>query len=166
MQARVNKGTMKALSHCLQKCMVMRMTTSLTTKTLNQAPQNSFQLSEMFFTEKEKFQKNKSFLILALQTKFTSVVEICKTRFFHLFHLELNCRNGQILKLSKDGSPEANLDFIFHNKVPKSGSSTMKHILNYLSKRNKFALDHVRIVKFGYEDNLRLAHHIPKFRYV
>jgi len=64
----------------------------------------------------------------------------------------------------KDGSPEANLDFIFHNKVPKSGSSTMKHILNYLSKRNKFALDHVRIVKFGYEDNLRLAHHIPKFR--
>ena len=63
-----------------------------------------------------------------------------------------------------DGSPEANLDFIFHNKVPKSGSSTMKHILNYLSKRNKFALDHVRIVKFGYEDNLRLAHHIPKFR--
>jgi dermatan/chondrotin sulfate uronyl 2-O-sulfotransferase UST len=35
--------------------------------------------------------------------------------------------------------------FVFHNKMPKSGSTTMKHILSVLSERNNFILDHQRL---------------------
>jgi len=34
--------------------------------------------------------------------------------------------------------------FIFHNKLPKCGSSTMKNLLKLLGKRNNFKLDHQR----------------------
>ena len=37
-------------------------------------------------------------------------------------------------KFMPNGAEIPNPDFIFHNKVPKSGSSTMKHILKFLSK--------------------------------
>lgn len=37
-------------------------------------------------------------------------------------------------KFMPNGEQIPNPDFIFHNKVPKSGSSTMKHILKFLSK--------------------------------
>jgi len=56
------------------------------------------------------------------------------------------------------------LTFLFHNKLPKSGSSTMKHILQVLSKKNRFALDHVRIKKLDYDEDRRLLAHIEKFR--
>lgn len=62
------------------------------------------------------------------------------------------------------GMAPLNLDFVFHNKVPKSGSSTMKHILQALSRRNSFELDHVRIIKFDSRDNDELVTHIKKFR--
>lgn len=35
--------------------------------------------------------------------------------------------------------------FVFHNKMPKSGSSTMKFILTILAKANDFTLDHQRL---------------------
>ena len=37
-----------------------------------------------------------------------------------------------------NGGKIPNPDFIFHNKVPKSGSSTMKHILKFLAKQGLF----------------------------
>ena len=37
-------------------------------------------------------------------------------------------------KFMPNGGEIPNPDFIFHNKVPKSGSSTMKHIMKFLSK--------------------------------
>ena len=67
-------------------------------------------------------------------------------------------------ELTSFDKPPPNLDFIFHNKVPKSGSSTMKHILQFLSKKNGFVLDHVRIVKIGWTDSQRLIQHVKKFR--
>jgi len=42
------------------------------------------------------------------------------------------------------GSPPPNKKFVFHNKIPKAGSTTMKWLLVALSKRNKFVLDHAR----------------------
>ena len=34
--------------------------------------------------------------------------------------------------------------FVFHNKLPKSGSTTMKWLMSHLQKRNNFKLDHQR----------------------
>jgi dermatan/chondrotin sulfate uronyl 2-O-sulfotransferase UST len=42
------------------------------------------------------------------------------------------------------GTPPLNQRFVFHNKIPKAGSTTMKWLLVGLSKRNKFELDHQR----------------------
>ncbi|CAG5099159.1 Oidioi.mRNA.OKI2018_I69.XSR.g16304.t1.cds [Oikopleura dioica] len=42
-------------------------------------------------------------------------------------------------------SPPISTNFVFHNKMPKSGSTTMKHILSVLSKENNFILDHQRL---------------------
>lgn len=42
------------------------------------------------------------------------------------------------------GSPPKNPKFIFHNKIPKAGSTTMKWLLVALANKNKFHLDHVR----------------------
>ena len=42
------------------------------------------------------------------------------------------------------GSPPPNRRFVFHNKIPKAGSTTMKWLLVALSKRNGFTLDHAR----------------------
>mgnify|MGYP000685136236 CR=1 FL=1 len=41
------------------------------------------------------------------------------------------------------GAPK-NPRFVFHNKIPKAGSTTMKWLLVALSKRNGFTLDHAR----------------------
>jgi len=41
-------------------------------------------------------------------------------------------------------SSPPNHRFIFHNKLPKCGSSTMKNLLKLLQKRNNFKLDHQR----------------------
>lgn len=41
------------------------------------------------------------------------------------------------------GNPPKNSRFIFHNKIPKAGSTTMKWLLVALAKRNGFTLDHV-----------------------
>jgi hypothetical protein len=41
-------------------------------------------------------------------------------------------------------SSPPNNRFIFHNKLPKCGSSTMKNLLKLLQKRNNFKLDHQR----------------------
>jgi len=38
--------------------------------------------------------------------------------------------------------PKPNLNFVFHNKLPKSGSTTMKYIISSLSKQNDFILDY------------------------
>ena len=40
--------------------------------------------------------------------------------------------------------PPPNPNFLFHNKLPKSGSTTMKWLLVELSKKNGFKLDHQR----------------------
>lgn len=42
------------------------------------------------------------------------------------------------------GTGPANAKFVFHNKIPKAGSTTMKWLLVALSKRNGFTLDHAR----------------------
>ena len=42
------------------------------------------------------------------------------------------------------GAPPRNYNFVFHNKLPKSGSTTMKWLLVELEKINKFKLDHQR----------------------
>ena len=41
-------------------------------------------------------------------------------------------------------SPPPNPLFLFHNKLPKSGSTTMKWLLVELQARNNFKLDHQR----------------------
>jgi len=41
-------------------------------------------------------------------------------------------------------APMVNKRFVFHNKIPKAGSTTMKWLLVGLSKRNGFELDHQR----------------------
>ena len=40
--------------------------------------------------------------------------------------------------------PAPNPSFVFHNKLPKSGSTTMKWLLVELARRNGFILDHQR----------------------
>lgn len=40
--------------------------------------------------------------------------------------------------------PPINPNFVFHNKIPKAGSTTMKWLLVGLAKRNNFQLDHQR----------------------
>ena len=50
-----------------------------------------------------------------------------------------------------DGIAPRNLNFIFHNKIPKAGSSTMKHIFDELAKKNHFAFNHVRIIHIHHE---------------
>ena len=40
-----------------------------------------------------------------------------------------------------DRNPPPSLNFIFHNKIPKAGSSTMKHIFEELSTKNNFVRD-------------------------
>lgn len=42
------------------------------------------------------------------------------------------------------GSAPKNPRYIFHNKIPKAGSTTMKWLLVALANKNKFTLDHVR----------------------
>ena len=42
------------------------------------------------------------------------------------------------------GTAPVNRRFVFHNKIPKAGSTTMKWLLVALSKRNGFTLDHAR----------------------
>ena len=42
-------------------------------------------------------------------------------------------------------NPPISRQFIFHNKMPKSGSTTMKHLLTILAKQNDFSLDHQRL---------------------
>lgn len=71
-----------------------------------------------------------------------------------------------LARLPPPDAPPQSVDFIFHNKLPKSGSSTMKHILEVLSKPNGFTLDHVRISKVDYNQDERLIAHIAKFRVV
>ena len=61
------------------------------------------------------------------------------------------------------GTPPLTTDFIFHNKIPKAGSSTMKHLLKTLAPINNFALDHVRIIKFDHEHHTRLIGHLKNF---
>ena len=61
------------------------------------------------------------------------------------------------------GTPPRTLDFIFHNKIPKAGSSSMKHLLKVLAPLNNFALDHVRIVKFDHVHHKRLIGHLKNF---
>jgi len=41
-------------------------------------------------------------------------------------------------------APPVNRNFVFHNKIPKAGSTTMKWLLVGLAKRNQFTLDHQR----------------------
>lgn len=41
-------------------------------------------------------------------------------------------------------APPLNPRFVFHNKIPKAGSTTMKWLLVGLAKRNNFELDHQR----------------------
>ena len=42
------------------------------------------------------------------------------------------------------GSPPPNPKFVFHNKIPKAGSTTMKWLLVALARKNGFRLDHAR----------------------
>ena len=42
------------------------------------------------------------------------------------------------------GSPPRNPKFVFHNKIPKAGSTTMKWLLVALARKNGFLLDHAR----------------------
>lgn len=44
-----------------------------------------------------------------------------------------------MLKMVVYSKPLPNPDFIFHNKLPKSGSSTMNQLLNQLKKKNPFS---------------------------
>ncbi|CBY36765.1 unnamed protein product, partial [Oikopleura dioica] len=54
--------------------------------------------------------------------------------------------------------------FIFHNKLPKSGSSTMKYILKVLSDKNDFFFDHYRVKQCDIDNNQRLVNHAAKLR--
>ena len=54
-------------------------------------------------------------------------------------------------------APPINTKFLFHNKLPKSGSTTMKWLLVELQKKNNFKLDHQKFcIKKGnaIENNL------------
>jgi len=60
------------------------------------------------------------------------------------------------------GGAAKNLDFIFYNKVPKSGSTTMKKIFDVLSGLNYFSFEHVKITKFHHEQHHKFIHHLNK----
>jgi hypothetical protein len=53
---------------------------------------------------------------------------------------------------------------LFHNKLPKSGSSTMKYILKVLSDKNDFFFDHYRVKQCDIDNNQRLVNHAAKLR--
>ena len=72
---------------------------------------------------------------------------------FSLKALQLNrtkAKNGRhhagekLIRASKFKSHPENPRFVFHNKIPKAGSTTMKWLLVALSKRNGFVLDHLK----------------------
>ena len=62
------------------------------------------------------------------------------------------------------GSPPRSIDFIFHNKIPKSGSSTMKHLLKVLAPENNFGLDHVRVIASDWHQHSLLMKHVKKYQ--
>jgi len=67
----------------------------------------------------------------------------------------------ELLQVMKPlGSPPVNSKFIFHNKIPKAGSTTMKWLLVALAKRNGFILDHARWCLN--EDQSKCGEHDPK----
>jgi len=44
--------------------------------------------------------------------------------------------------VANDRPEQPNMQFVFHNKLPKSGSTTMKYIAKLLSKQNDFTMDY------------------------
>lgn len=48
----------------------------------------------------------------------------------------------QYITLPPLDSPPASSNFLFHNKLPKSGSTTMKYIISTLQKANNFHMDY------------------------
>merc|ERR1712110_915138 len=61
-------------------------------------------------------------------------------------------------------TPPPSLNFVFHNKVPKSGSSTMKHILKRLQGKNGFLLNHIPVPHIGFGSHTKLVEHVKKKR--
>ena len=61
------------------------------------------------------------------------------------------------------GKPR-NPSFIFHNKVPKSGSSTFNRILMILSHANNFHSDFVRAAALDPSQNKEILAHIKEVR--
>ena len=68
----------------------------------------------------------------------------------------LSAEDEEIIKNYKVSFKLPNPGFILHNKLPKSGSTTMHNILTVLSQWNNF--EHIKIdsamMKFDNEENL------------
>merc|ERR1712227_591714 len=111
----------------------------------------------------ENIQKEENPILPTSQAfKLTDEKDVTGSEAVTLFGMTVKSATTEELKslMKPLGSPPPNPKFVFHNKIPKAGSTTMKWLLVALARKNGFRLDHARWCLS--DDQSKCGEHDPK----